>query len=49
MILGKLEFRIENKKLCRENCFEKVVSDLWEKSLYVHKTTFRKKCKTKNN
>ena len=44
MFLDILEFRIENKKYFRENCFENVVSDLWKKkSLYVHKSDFRRK------
>ena len=48
MFLDILEFRIEEKN--RENCFETMVSDSWEKILCGHKTTFRKKLKkTKKN
>ena len=39
--------RVYNRKLKknRENCFENVVSDLWNNSLCGHKSAFRKKVK----
>ena len=43
MLLDILDFRMENKnKKFRKSRFENVVSDLWEKTLYVHKTTLKK-------
>ena len=43
--------RVKNrkqKKLFRENCFENVVSDLWNKMFLCQKSAFRKKLKNKN-
>ena len=34
-VLDILEFRIEKKKKNRENCFENIVSDLWQKKVDV--------------
>ena len=51
MFLDILEVTIEtNKKNFRENCFENVVSNLWEKKVYVStKVLLEKSLKTKNN
>ena len=51
MFLDVLEFRMKtNKKCFGENCFENVVSDLWEKKVYVStKVILEKSSKTKNN
>ena len=43
MFLCILNFKIENKKLFRENCFENVVSDLWNKRPMRPQNYFLKK------
>ena len=48
MFLEILEFRVENKKIFRENCFENEVSDFKKNGLCVHKTTFRKRVQKLN-
>ena len=50
MFLGILEFTVKKtkKEKFRENCFVNVVSDLWDNSMCVYGTTFRKKCTQKS-
>ena len=45
MCLDILEFKIENKKIFRENWLKNVVQICGEKILCVHKRDFRKKFK----
>ena len=47
MILDILEFKVENETKIMQNCFKKLVSDLWNIGLFVLKTTFRTSAKNK--